>query len=241
MAAISSQYVDIWIDEYELSGQNNSVDISFSTATIDTTAFQETGRTWIHDLPEATLTHNGYFNTSADAGGTQEEEIRAALTADSTIAVVLGTNQTLPVGVVLPSARARNFNISASVGSTIACNGEWGNVAARFGGMAYEGTISGTGTQSSIDLGSAGSAGGVAYVFVRSITGSATNATINIESSSDDISFASEGTATFSAVGVQTVTMSGTVNRYIQINTTSMGGATDFTVGAIVCVSGVTY
>ena len=236
--AVNSQYTRIWIGAYDLSGSNNSCDLALAVGAIDTTAFQDTGKTWVNDTPESTLSHAGYFDTGT---GTQEHQLYTGIGTAATIAAVFGTNQTLPVGYVLPSANNRNMNINAAVGSIIAATGEWGNVAVKRGGMAYHGAISATGEQDSIDLGSAGSSGGVAYVFVQSITGSASSATIDIESSTDDATFASEGTATFSAVGVQTVTLSGTVNRYIRINATSMGGATAFIVGAIVCVSGVTY
>ena len=64
---------------------------------------------------------------------------------------------------------------------------------------------------------------------VSAIGGTATSATIDVESSIDNLSFASEGTFTFSAVGGFTLALSGTVNRYLRINLTSMGGATSIT------------
>lgn len=236
--AINSQYTEIWIGAYDLSGSNNGCDVAITAPTLDTTAFGDTGKTWILDTAEGTISHAGYFDTGT---GTQESELYTGLSTATTIGAVFGSNQTLPIGYVLPSAYNRSMNITAATGSVIAASGEWGNVAILRGGVAYNGSISATGGGSSIDVASAGSAGGYAYVFVQSITGTATSATIDIESSANDSTWASEGTATFSAVGVQAVTMSGTVDRYLRINCTSLGGATAFTVGAIVCVSGVTY
>jgi hypothetical protein len=93
-----------------------------------------------------------------------------------------------------------------------------------------------------IDIGAAGSAGGFAYLFVTTETGSGTNGTIDIESSATEAgTYASEGTFTFSAVGVTAVTMTGTVNRWLRLNCTALGGATSWTVSCIACVSGVTY
>ena len=56
-----------------------------------------------------------------------------------------------------------------------------------------------------------GSDGGTAYLFVTTITGTATNATITVQSD-DNTSFtspATEGTFTFSDEGVYVVTMTG--------------------------------
>ena len=78
-------------------------------------------------------------------------------------------------------------------------------------------------------------------MFVTTITGSATNAAIKVQSAATEGgSYADEGTFTFSAIGAYAVTLSGTVDRWVRINTTDLGGATSFVVNAIVCVNGVT-
>jgi hypothetical protein len=132
--------------------------------------------------------------------------------------------------------------MQAPAKSLMTLNGAWAKGRGGSRGIrVFSGSISGTGNATSVDLGSAGSNGGKAYLFVQSITGSATNASFKVQSSTTEGgAYADEGTFTVSAVGGYEVTMSGTVNRWVRLNTSSMGGATGFTVVLVVCVSGVT-
>jgi len=133
------------------------------------------------------------------------------------------------------------------VDGALAVNGGWnGGSGIKRGLRVWSGTFSATGAQSTpayIDIGAAGTAGGFAYLHIQAITGAATDAVILVESdtATNFASAATEATFTFSAVGAQEQAMAGTVNRYIRLNCTDLGGATNFTVVAIACVSGVTY
>jgi hypothetical protein len=78
---------------------------------------------------------------------------------------------------------------------------------------------------------------------VQTITGTATNASIVLQSD-DNTGFSTPGTEctfTFSAVGGYEQAISGTVDRYVRLNCSSMGGATSFVVVCVAAVSGVTY
>ena len=69
------------------------------------------------------------------------------------------------------------------------------------------------------------------------------NATITVQSD-DNTGFATpatEGTFTFSAVGGQEIALSGAVDRYVRLNATSLGGATNYTVVGVIALSGITY
>lgn len=163
-------------------------------------------------------------------------------TSGVTVAAVLDTDTTASTVYFIQNALGAKLAINAPVAGLVTVDGEWLNDTATGyrAKRVFDGTISGTGGQTSIDLGSAGSAGGVFVLHVTAIDGTATNATVDIESSSNNSTFASEGTATFSAIGAQVVTMSGTVNRYLRVNATSLGGATSFTVIGYAYVDGVT-
>jgi len=135
------------------------------------------------------------------------------------------------------------MNISGSVGGVIEFKGGWpAGSGLKRGLRLYSGTISATGGVTHIDLGAAGSAGGWVWLFVTGITGTATGADITVQSdtSSGFGTAATEGTFTFSDVGGYQVTMTGTVNRYVRLNCTDLGGATSITVGAVIAVPGVT-
>lgn len=246
MAPIHGRYTKIWVDEFDLSSQNNSLDMSIAIDALDGTAFQDTAAVMYAGMPTGKISQKGYF-TGKTAGMNEDVLYDRFGTATSTVAALFGTATTGCPAYVSRTTGTEKMMISTTPNALMTISGDWVNGGSIVRGMRiWEGTFSATGAQTSpgyIDVGAVGSAGGFAYLFVQTITGSATNATITVESD-DNTSFtsaATEGTFTFSAVGVRTMTLSGTVDRYIRINCTSKGGATSFVVGAIVCVAGVTY
>lgn len=238
--AVKARYTKLWVDEFEFSGVSTSAQMTTTAETIDTTAFQDDGRESILAISEMTITHSGHY-TAHDTDSMEAQLNEKVSTSDSVVALGLGTNNAGYPCKVLPAAIAQSFEMGFPVDGLMTIDGAtWQTSTGWQAGLnVFDSTFSATGEQSSVDFASAGSNGGKAYVIVTGISGSATNATIDIESSSDDASFASEGTATFSAVGAVEVSMSGTVNRYIRANCTSLGGATSITCAIIVCVAGV--
>ena len=90
----------------------------------------------------------------------------------------------------------------------------------------------------------AGAAGGRAWLWFHSNVGTATDATIDVESDDNSgfTSATSRGTFTFSTSGVHHLELSlATVERYLRINTTDLGGATSVNVTVVAGVSGITY
>lgn len=246
MAAIHGRYAKLWVDEFDLSSQNNSLEMSIAVDSLDGTAFQATGITTYAGMPTGKISQKGYF-TGKTAGMNESVLYGRIGAATVTVAALFGTATTGCPAYVSRSTGTEKMTITTTPNALMMIDGDWVNGGSIIRGLrVWEGTFSATGAQTGpgyIDLGAAGSAGGVAYLFVQIITGSAANATIIVESD-DNTGFASpatEGTFTFSAVGVQTVALSGVIDRYIRLNCTSKGGATSFVVGAIVCVSGVTY
>lgn len=239
--AIKGTYTRILVDQFDFSGVSNSVDVAINSEEFDVTAFQDEGNMFLTGVSGGTITQNGYFDGGLAGGYEAEVYNRLGSTTDSIVAVLFGTQTTGCPAYVLPGTDAREMTIASPVNGIVTLNGTWGEGSGiRRGRRVFGGTISATGAQTAIDFGAAGSTGGAAYVFVQAITGSASNATIVVQSSSNNSTFDNEGTATFSAVGVQTVALSGTVNRYIRLNCTSLGGATSFSVVGVVCVNGVT-
>ena len=248
MATIKACYTRVIVGGVDLSGDTNTVGVTVQGRNLEYGVLQDCNTKRIQLPPQGSIEHNGYY--TGPAAGTIEHTMHTYLASTSGVhvATIFDTNATTPFAYVQDVAYNSRLNIGAQVGQLITVAGNWPTLTGSSnqlirGYQAYGGTLSGTGGQTGIDFGAAGTAGGRAYVFVTNITGSATNATINIESDTDNGfgTAASEGTATFSAVGCQEVALSGTVNRYVRINVTSLGGATDFTVYAIVALSGQTY
>lgn len=246
MAAIHGRYTKIWIDEFDLSSQNNSLEVSMTIPDLDATAFQDTGTVSVAGIPTGMITQAGYF-TGKTTGLNEDVLYDRFNVATTTVAALFGTATSACPAYVSRTTGTETISIKTTPTGIMTIDGQWAKGGGLIRGLrVWEGTFSATGAQTSpgyIDVGAVGSAGGFAYLFVRTITGTATSATITVESD-DNTSFtsaATEGTFTFSAVGVQTMTLSGTVDRYIRLNCTSKGGATNFTVGCIAAISGITY
>ena len=240
---IKAKYCRIWVNEFDFSGKSSSLEVDISTAQQDVSTFQNTGKTFLALDPEGTINQVGFFD-DADAGYLEQEIAESIENAETLyVAALFGTQTAACPAYVAPSTNTESMNISGSVGGVIEFKGGWpAGGGLKRGLRLYSGTISATGGVTHIDLGAAGSAGGWVWLFVRDITDTAVDAEITVESdtSSGFGTAATEATFTFSDVGGFEATMTGTVNRYVRLNCTDLGGATDFTVGAVVAVAGVT-
>lgn len=230
---------------YDFSGVSNSLETSLAIDSLEDTGFQS-DRTFVAGDSKGDIKQAGYFHDSG--AGSFEETLAEAMDGGDLlyVAALYGTNAVAPnaaVAYVAPQTNGSSIKLSAKVGNLITLDGGWGSGTGIVRGkLAGSGTIAATGALDYIDLGAMGSDGGTAYLFVTTITGTATNATITVQSD-DNTSFtspATEGTFTFSDEGVYVVTMTGDVDRYIRLNCTSKGGATSFAVFGIVAVNGVT-
>lgn len=239
---IQSTYCRIYVDEFNFAGESNAFQLTADAQAIEYNVFQDPATQSIPDNPAVKLTHNGYFNDTA--GRLIEKELYDRLGVDSVVAVTLGTDQAVPVGYVLPSTYNGQLTIEAKTNQLITVQGLWPIKT----GQLYRGyqllaatLISATGAQPGIDFGSAGASGGYAWLFVHNITGTASGAQIRIQHD-DNSGFSSPSTAgtfTFSSKNAYQITLSA-VDRYMRINTISLGGATSFNVSVIAASTGVT-
>lgn len=223
----------IWVDEFNFSSATSQVDVAFTTAEGETTHLESVAQEYIPILSKCTVAQNGYI-VGVDAGKAEELEDRFGV-GTNVVTVLVNHDDADCVAYVLPNAADYAMTFAAPVANVMTLNGSWGTSAAtRRGLRVYTGTLSTVAAQASVDFGAGVTTGGYAFLHVSAITGSASSATIKVQSSPDDNTWSDEGTFTFSAVGAYTVTMTGTVGRYIRINCTSLGGATNFTVLAVV-------
>lgn len=244
MTVAKAIYTRILIGGYQLSGQTNKVAVKLDAKKTDVTPFEATAQEFIVMDPEPSIDLQGYIHLAATGAGTYEKISLDALDTPDVVAVLRSTSATFTgvPAMVLPNATAINMNQDFPVDGVMTIAATWGGATAmRRGIAAYCGTVTATGAKASVDLGAQGTTGGWAHLFVTSITGTAEDATFDIESSATQGgTYASEGTFTLSAIGAYAVDLSGTVNRWVRLNCTDMGDATGFAVNAIVCVKGVT-
>ena len=244
MAGIKGINTRVLVGGYLLSSQTNSASVQAANNNIDTTPFEASAKEYVVLPPDGNIDVGGYLTFDTADGATFETRLHESLTTADTVGIIYyNTALAGSPGYVLPDAYTDNMQIQSPVAGVVTVSGSYTSTTGlRRGICIYSGTISATGTTTAIDLGAAGSDGGYAYLFVTTETGTGTSADIDIESASTaGGSYSSEGTFTFSAIGVQTVTLSGAVDRWLRLNCTDLGGATSWVVTCIACVAGVTY
>lgn len=244
MTAIKSTYCRLLVNEFDFSGVSNSLEVALQSDRQDVTCFQDTAKVFLNLGGAGTIAQKGYL--SDVIAGEFEKEIQESIANVESlyVAALFGTATAACPAYVARATNTEGMKIAAPVEGVLTLEGSWFEGSGIKRGLrAYTGTISATGAQTHIDLGAAGAAGGYAWLFVQAITGSAEDAVITVESD-DNTGFSSaatEATFTFSAVGGNEQAMSGAIDRYVRLNCTDLGGATNFTVVLIVAVSGITY
>jgi hypothetical protein len=241
MAPIRGIYTSIIVDNVNLDGQSNNLQVSVQNGVIEVTPFQSTAKQFLSEPPQGNIVHGGYFY--GDTAGSIERETFVRLGEGTNyVSALFGTDTAACVAYVAPGNDATGLQIQAQPSGVITVQGDWNAGSGLQRGIRmFDGTISGTGAQAHVDLAAAGT-NGFAYLHVRTITGSATNATITVQSDDNTgfTSAATHGTFTFSGTNGFAMVITGTIDRYVRINATSMGGATSFVVTAIIVSTGVT-
>jgi hypothetical protein len=241
--AVHGRYAQVLVDQFNLSGVSNSLELQLALSTLDATNFESTDADSVVGPAQATLTHAGYFHGKTTG---LEQALYNRRTTPANVAALFGTHVVACPAYVLQQSYANRLNVVAPANGLIAVDGVWPGGSAggvKRGRRIFGGAIVATGAQAGVDFGAAGAAGGYAWLFVTGITGAAVNAVITVESDSDPGfgTAALEATFTFSAVGSQQVALTGVVGRYLRANLTSLGGSTGVTVTLIVSIDGVTY
>ena len=233
----------ILIDQFEFGGSTSGIETTISVTEGDYTNLASSGQESEPILPKMLLSMSGYFD--GVGAGKLEEELKARLaTAGVVVTALYGKSQTYAPCYMLDRAYGQQIQIATPVAGLATVQGNWTEGSKGYRGWkVLRATISTTGVQTGVDFVTAGTNGGMAVLHVKAITGTATNATLVVQSAaqSNYSDAVTEGTFTFSAVGGYRVPLSGAIGRYIRVNVTSMGGATNFAVVAAVAVDGVTY
>lgn len=242
MATVLGANVKILIDEFDLSGQNNSLQAVLNVPEMDVTAMQDTGVMSEPGVPANTLSHKGYF--TGIGAGLMEQELKARLGSGSAVhlGVLLDTANAPAVSYMSRRAWGQQLTVDAPVKELITLAGKWpAALNMERGFCVFDGTLTATGAQEAIDLGAAGAAGGIAYVFVQAVTGSG-SATLKVRSSSTQAgTYVDEATFTVTAVGAQRAVITGAVARWLRLECTGLTGITALRVVVLAGVKGVTY
>jgi len=211
---------------YDLSGDANALDsMGYTQETLETTALNSAAASRIVGLVDGALTVNGYFDNAAGKIHPVFTSNSGKLpTDDQVVLVPMGAAVGDPsVGI---SAKEAEYNVSRSTGSAITVSSSFnGNgMGGEFGVMltAHDDTHSSASSGSSVDNSASSSSGGSGYLQVFSL-GSG-SVIVKLQESTNDSSWTDF--MTFSTVGnsgaptAERLVMSGTVARYIRVQST---------------------
>jgi len=244
MQGIPARYTSVLLDEWDFSGDMMGGSLSLPVEMVEIPALQMTA---LGKLPlmagMGKLEFSGYYSgyDAGDIHAELQDRIDAATLA--TVGVLLDTTTVGNPAFVLTSTWQDSFKINLPAKELITLSGSFVANPVRSGYTIANQTMTAT-PQAAVDMGAAGAAGCTAYLFVRAITGSPSGITVKLQGSTT-LGFGTPvdlGTWTsFTAVGCKILSVaSGTVHRYLRLSPTSLGGATNFTACAVVCVPGVT-
>jgi hypothetical protein len=218
---------------YDLSSYLNDGSVSTMSETAETTAFGSSAKTYITGLKDGTVTASGMFDGAADA---VDEVLTASIGSDTNAPVsFFPTLTTIGNPVKLLLAKTTGYSVSAPVGDVVSVSYD----AQADGGidhgvsLAPLAAVVATTNSTSVDNAASTANGGLAQLHVTANTWSA-NATIKVQHSSDNSTFADLATFTVVATTVKTservaVAAGTTVNRYLRAQVTLASGTGSIT------------
>lgn len=239
---IHGKGTSVLLDEFDLSTYFNSVDVSMSTDTAETTSFGATSKSYIVGLRDGTLSLSGMW--AADTDGSDEELSALLGSATTPIVTVAYDSGTIGNRATLTKAHQTSYNISSPVADIVTVTADFNastdatanltlsiaqGVQLTTGSSVAFGSL---GNLASVDNTASSANGGVANLHV--VTNTLDDAaTIKVQDSTDDSTFAD--LITFSSVSSATATteqkvVTGTVNRYVRatVSTSATSGALTF-------------
>ena len=221
MAKINGLGVRIYANGYDLNTDVNALSgIGSNQALLDVTSLSKSATERIIGLRDSTLTVNGYFD---NATGFSHDAFKS-IAGDSEVIMTMGTSRgDAACGMV---ADQSSYNIDRSQGSAIATTVEFstsdGN-GLNWGVVLTDGpeqTASSAANSASVDNAASSSNGAIGVISVESIASG--SAVIKVQESTNDSAWTD--LITFSTVSGRTseaLSMSGSVARYLRVQSTS--------------------
>jgi hypothetical protein len=243
MMAVRGTLARLLVDQWDFSCETSAIDLSLSISEEDITSLCDTAAAYAPTLAAFTIEHNGYMVAPLGIAGSIEQEMNARMgVQNSYVAALFSTDLPFCPAYVLDTTFGATMTIEAPATGILTLNGSWGQGnGGHRGYRAFDGNATATGNQTAADWGAVGSQGGEAYLFLQGVTGTLGSATVTVShSTSSGGTYTVLGTFTLTALGAYEINFTGTVNRWLRVGITSMGGTTGLDMVVIICVRGVT-
>lgn len=214
-----------------LNGTNMSPFLNEATTTqeietAETTTFGDQDKTYIAGLSDGTISTSGLFDGTA---GASDAVISGTLVQEDNTFTVLPEGAVAGRRSTIANGQVTSYEISSPVADVVAISAEVQADGGLFHGVALTGieTISSSGSVAAIDNGASTPNGVLANLHVTS-NGRDGDTTIKVQDSSDGVTFVDLVTFTVlsaSTTGGESITTSGTVNRYLRADATLAGSS----------------
>jgi hypothetical protein len=208
----------------------NEATTSQEIETAETTTFSDTDKTYITGLGDGTISTSGLFDSSA---GASDAVLSGAIGQEDNTFTVLPEGATAGARSIIANGQLTSYEISSPVADVVSISAEVQADGGLFSGVALTGlvSVSASGVSSPVDNGSLTSGGGLfnLHVIANDRDGAAT---IKVQHSADNSTYADLVTFTnvsASATVGESITSTGTVNRYLRAEHTLAGSSGSIT------------
>jgi hypothetical protein len=214
-----------------LNGTNMSPFLNEATTTqeietAETTTFGEQDKTYIVGLSDGTISTSGLFDSTA---GASDAVLSGIIAQEDNTFTVLPEGATAGARSIIANGQLTSYEISSPVGDVVAISAEVQADGGLFQGVALTGltSVSASGVSGSVDNAVATSSGALANLHVTANDRDGAT-TIKVQDSSDGNTWAD--LVTFTSVSASTtvgesITSTGTVNRYLRAEHTLAGSS----------------
>lgn len=229
---INANNTTVLYDNFALAAYLKSAAPNISVAMLDATTLADSSLQYLPGLRTNQFSLSGLFD-SATGAGTLLNDITSNLGSETAVATTIS-----PAGFAagnpawLLPALTVDYQLSSTVADLVPFTLNLGAAAPAGPGLCLTAlaaqTASGNGT--SQDNGAASSNGAVCHLHITDVSGSTPSMTVVVQHSTNNSTWTTLGSfSAATAVGSQTLQVSGTVNRYVRASFTISGTNPSFT------------
>jgi len=224
--------VDVLVSQYDISAYLNEASPSMSLETAETSTFGSNAKSYITGQNDGTISFSGLYDGVAGAIDAIFTDI---IDNDRTPVITIAQDAGLVAGnkAVLAQAKQTSYEISMPVGDVVSISGEFQVTSGIRTGVVLEANrvLSATANGTAIDNAASSAIGLTANLHVTANARSATTV-IKIQHSTDNTTFTD--LITFATVGIgalttESLSVAGTINRYVRAQTTISSGTGNIT------------
>jgi hypothetical protein len=207
----------VLLNGYDMSAYLNEATQTFSLETGETTTFGSSDKTYVAGLGDGTISCSGLFDGAANAS---DPVIRGELGEEDNTFTVLPEGATAGRTSILANGQITSYEVSSPVSDVVSISAEIQADGGLWFGSALNdlSVVSASAVTTGADNSASTSNGAVANLHVTSNNRDGAT-TVKVQHSADDITYVDLITFTnvsASAVAGETVTSTGTVNRYLR-------------------------